>query len=301
MTAYFDSLSQARFGSIAFAWKKIAVRSSLRKHVHEYRHTPGGALEKQGRTVYTIRVSGHFDEALNAKRKFGNYPENLASIRQMFENEQTDDLYIPTYGTIQACITEFSSDADPERQRSGEAVELEFTEDQSQRFLVDSVFVDLDSSGLEAASAGILDTATKLNVPTNLFDAITGAVDQVIAIRDQAEIYPQLVAGKLLYVASLCSEADRTLDTLKDPMNHTLLEALKVLWASVSELAKNVTEFSGAIQTYSVPQVMTIQQVSNAIYGRSDRAFDLLSLNEFSDALAIPAGSQVRYYVDAGK
>lgn len=299
MAAHFDSLSSAKFGDIAFAWRRYSIRSSLRKHVHEYRHTPGGALEKQGRTVYSIRFSCHFDETLNAKKKFGNYPENLGNIRALFEKETTAALYVPTLGTIQAVITDFSQEADAERQRSGEAVELEFTEDQSKRFLVDSILVNLDSSGLGNASTGLLDTSTKLNVPTNIFDTITDAVNGVLAIRDQAGIYPQLLAAKILYVADLCREADRTLAQLKDPLNHELLEALKVLWAAANDLAKNVTEVSGVIQTYVVPQRMTIQQVSTAIYKRSDRAFDILSLNEFSDALAIPAGSQVRYYVDA--
>lgn len=298
MAAYLDTLPRASFNGVEFAWDDLSIRSSLRHHVHEYRHTGGGALEKQGRSLYRIRFAGWFDEQLaSLKKPFkGNYPEGLYAIRTMFENEETHDLVVPTLGTIKACLVEFEQRSTPEKNRSGERAELAFIEDQSSKFLVESLFIDLTSSGLPSAMTGILDTATSLKVPTNIFDDITDAVNGVLAIRDTADMYSQLAAAKVLGLANLLGEADRTLDALQDPTNHALLEAVKVLWAQTNELAKNVTGNQAAIHTKTTPRRMTIQEVSVWIFGRSDRSFDILQLNEFDDALAIPGGTSVRYF-----
>ena len=146
----------------------------------------------------------------------------------------------------------------------------------------------------------MLDTATSLNVPLNVFDKIQAAVDSVLAIRDTADMYSQLAAAKVLALADILRETDRTLTQLQDPLNHELLEALKVLWAQTNELAKNVIERQASIQTSVTPgRVMTIQEVSSFIYGVSTHAMDLLSLNEFPDALAIPGNTSVRYFVES--
>lgn len=301
MSAYFDQLDRASFNGVEFAWHDLAIKSSLRRHVHEYRRTAGGALEKHGRSVYEIRFSCVFDEALSRLPKpyRGNYPEGLYSLRTMFENEETHSLIVPTLGTIQACIVDFEARATPERSRSGEFVELTFLEDQSSRFLVDSLFIDLDAGGLASASTAMLDTADRLGIPSNIFDSITDAVNAVLAIRDTADMYSQLAVAKVLALQGILAEANRTLEQLQDPTNHELTEALKALWAEVAALAENVTSRRSLIATKTLPTQMTIQQASSFIYGRSDKAFDLLQLNEFTDALAIPAGTSVRYFTEA--
>ena len=296
--AYFDRLERAAFGGIEFAWDDLSIRSSLRHHVHEYRRTAGGALEKQGRSLYRIRFSCVFDEALSTIKKpfANNYPEALYALRTMFENEETRPLIVPTLGTVDCCIIEFEQRAAPEKSRNGERVDITCLEDQSSRFLVDSLLIDLDYGGLDASRTSMLELAEDRGLDTNIFDAIQDAVDQVLAIRDTADMYNQLAAAKVLALVDIMREADRTITDFQNPQNHPVLEAFKVLWAQAVSLGENVLQKQATIHSVTTPKVMSIQDVSAFIYGRTDRAFDLLALNEFVDALAIPGGTVVRYF-----
>ncbi len=320
-TAVFDDLQVMSFGGIPIAWDRIEIRSSLRKHVHEYRHTPGGQIEKQGRTLYTITVSGIFDTEIEPPAYndgIVNYPDALIAARMKYENETTDDLVIPTVGTIKACITEWTQTADV-RVRSGERVTLVFLEDQADRFLPDGIAETLTSSSLKSTAETLIESITNPapDAPVNddglaikpelegipgtngFFSQLNNAINSVLAIRDTGDMYSNLVAGKIEGIALLCREMDRTWAGFEDPRNWPILQALKNVWWAAEQLAGNVRDsVESPIKTYRVPHRMTITEVSTAVYGRTDFGFDILGLNVVEDAFDIRAGTALRYYAD---
>ena len=50
------------------------------------------------------------------------------------------------------------------------------------------------------------------------------------------------------------------------------------------------------IDSFFVPRTMTVSEVSIAIYDDTTHALELLQLNAFDDALAIPPGTIVEHY-----
>lgn len=296
MGAYFDGLEKASFGGVVFPIEDVTISSTQRHHIHEYPHTPGGALEKLGRRPYTIRVTPVFDEGIE---NYGNevtplYPNRLNALQQFYENEVSSSLVIPTLGSIQAFMTSFSRRAS-HTNRSGERVEMEFVEDQSSRFLVSELVNSNTAADVAAKSAELIELAEQAGIKSDLFDQINEIANFVLGIADTAELYSNYAAGKIQGLALIVQKADATIEAFQNPENWRVLEALKDLASSVRGLYDNFTAGDLAPRVYTTPRQMTIQEVSLAIYGRTDRSFDLLQLNPIEDSLAIPIGRAIRY------
>lgn len=297
--AYFDQLDKCEFGGIAFPVERLQISCGLRRHLHEYPHTPAAATEKQGRRNYTFRLASTFDEAWN-RRYPKLYPDGLEKLFKMWEEETTSGLFVPTLGKVDCYCVNWAKDMNAEL-RSGEHVELEFEEDQSQLYVIDALLATsagaLESLNLDFQQAL---TASELGLPLpDIFEKINDAITRVMAVRDQAEIGSQLLESKLLQVADLCGQADRDVKALQDPINHQVLDALKEVWASAANAAQDIAGKANPIRTYVTPKRMTIADVSNAIYGVTSRGLEILQLNEVEDAFSIPAQTGLRYYDSA--
>jgi hypothetical protein len=105
--------------------------------------------------------------------------------------------------------------------------------------------------------------------------------------------------------AMLAQQADRvmnacaTLEALalfNDPMNWPVLDAVHDVWASANAVSLDVLAQSRPMESFFVPRTMTVLEVSIAVYGDTTHALELLQLNAFNDALAIPPGTIVIYY-----
>jgi hypothetical protein len=295
--AYLDDLKSFSFGGFDWPYQRMQVQCVLRDHVHEYPHVPGGAAEKQARKLYDIRVTSQFDESIGRNGgKFAgrNLLSDVGTLQEWFELGATLPLYIPNMGAIQAYIREFSRTLDVTN-RSGEALELNFREDLGEEF---SVATRLEfAGGVTATLLGDLEMLSPDPKP-NIFQQITEAVNSLIAFRDTAQMWAGLVEAKILGLRALFEEADRTLDLFNDPENWPLLEALKALWASIEEFAETalgIDEF----QTYTLPQQMTADEVSEALYSDTIHATDILNWNALPDPYNIPAGTSVKWLPEA--
>jgi hypothetical protein len=297
----FSNYQQSAFAGIIFPWKKYSVKCGIRDHVHEYPHTPGGKPEKMGRKLYEVEFSGlAMDSAIDPKWR-DLWPGKLRELRAIFEQELTKPLVIPTIGTIQAYCVDWGQDADAAL-RNGETFTWRFREDDPELWKLEKL-ITVGPSSIQAQAEAIKVTAEKhgfLEDIAEFFAVLEGAVNDVLAVRDTAMMYSSLVESKIHYLTYLCEEADRTLDVFKDPESWPILEALKQLWASSKELAENFTEDAGTLRTYTLPTEMNVSQVSMAVYsGDGTRGTDILSLNPIENAFEIPAGTQIRYMVEA--
>lgn len=297
MAVRFDGLQRCQFGGIYFPVEEVSLIGTQRHHIHEFPHTPGGALEKLGRRPYIIRIVPVFDDGITTYTKDNGlplYPDGLERLRLLYEEETTSSLTLPTLGTIQAFMTNFSQRMVASL-RSGERCEFEFVEDQSSRFLLEDLVV-VSTAGIQDQAKTLLDLSADAGMTDSILDKIQAAAGKVQALLGQADFYATLFEAKVLALVDLCAQADRIVSGFQDPLNHNVLEALKELWASSISLSENIAGKTSKISKYVTPKLMTIQDVSSAVYGTTTQSFDILQLNDVEDAFAIPAGVTMKYY-----
>lgn len=299
----FEGFPAASFGGIKIPVTRISMRGGVRKHTHEFPHAPGGEQEKLGRKLYVIRITAQFHDLPGTEfaARFPNcYPGSLLELRRKFEAQETDDLVVPSVGTIRAFALDWEQVADFAQALSGEEVTLEFEEDQDSAFLLETMF-EFGANALPARADKLSAQAALADYfgqpKPSIFDQINDAVAAAQGVIDQGDMYQRLAAAKFEYVASLCSTADRDVDALQHPKNFLLLEALKDVWSASADLAQTLSGQTDKIATFTVPREMSIGAVSTAIFGDSSHAVELLDLNPIDDAFAIPAGTTIRYLV----
>lgn len=302
-------LPPASFDGIKFPVEMVRVRGGIRDHIHEYIRSPAGQPEKLGRKNYVIAMTALFHDVIRAYPDL--YPYALDKLVRAWESETTGDLVVPNVGPIRAYCRNWDRTLDV-RVRSGERVELEFVEDSENNFLAEELIDQRQQSLAEKERTLIklrqetidenkhepLTLLSEAGLSISLFDAITGAVTSVLAIRDQVELYDNLLAARIEALIGLCQQCER-LAALQDVRSYRVLDALQELWLTALELRQDLLRKRAPIQMYAVPRLMAIGQVSIAIYGVASRAVEILQLNPIDDALAIPTGTQVRYYADA--
>lgn len=292
---YFDELQQASFNGLPFPVSELRVEGGLRDHEHEYPHAPGADAEKLGRKLYKIQMVCPFHATF---RKYpAIYPQGLDTLQGFFDQETTADLVIPTIGTIKAYAKTWVRTASA-KARSGETVQLLFTEDQSQLFLTNEL-IDTTAATL-ASNASTFDAQAALEqfqqpVTLGLLDAFQEAVTSVLAIQDTQEAVSNLMAAKLAALVSDAQALDRCAE-MQDPSHALLIGYLHDLWDSAQRQAQNLNQSSASPLIYTVRSLCSITQVSAAIFdGDSTHAVELLQMNPIEDAFAIPAGTPITY------
>lgn len=299
--AIFEGFPAAAFNNVKIPVSRVSVRGGIRKHTHVFPHSAGGEQEKLGRELYRIRMEAHFHDLPGtdfADRFPDCYPDSLLQLRKFGEQQLTADLVIPSIGTIKAFLVNWEQVADFAQALSGEEVTLEFEEDQASAFLTSTMF-EFGANGLASKGSTLSAQAALADYfgqpQPSIFDDINNAIEAVQGVIGLGDAYANLVAAKLEQVANLCSEADRDVDAIQQPANYVLLDALKDVWEAAVELQQDVTQSGASIQTYKVPKLMAIGEVSTNIYGDASHAVDLMKLNPIEDAYEIPAGTAIRY------
>lgn len=298
------TLSRASFAGIAFPFTEITVSGAHRYHVHEYPHSPGGDPEKMGRKLYVIRMSAWFHElsGLAAVNYPDLWPNGLRTLRNILETGSTEDLVVPTIGTIRAFPTAWTQKFVTGQALDGEKVDFEFCEDQDTLNLGGNDFDFAAESMSEAAAkldlAAALRDYTKERKP-GIFEQINDAVGSVTAMKDKVGAINSLVSSKIETVKSLCSQVESVVDFMGSAESVPIAVAVRNLWFAANELAANLVVPATRLLIYVVPSTTTVVDLSQRLYGTTTRAQDLLRLNAFSDAYKIPAGTEVTYAVPA--
>ena len=290
--AFFDTRKHFSFSRIEFPFKTYRVTGRNRKHVHEYPHTAGGALEKLGRSLYEITVSVDFTDDLD-NPKYRDMINRLASLRALFEDQVTEDLHIPHIGTIKACADEWVEEVTGSN-RSTVKGELKFIEDQSSAFLVLQA-ITVSPGALPARVAKFSLEAAPFN-DDNLLSKIDKAANAILGIFDQAQLYSSLVAAKVEGLSRLLRQADESVKAFDDPENYELTQAFLHLWESVNNIRRDILQRDSFLREYTVPIRMTVGQAAATIYGDVSKGGELLQLNVINDPLNLEPGSKLRYY-----
>lgn len=300
--AAFDSLLKAQFAGLYFPVEGVAIDGVQRIHVHEYPHTDGGKLERLGRKPYNIRFMPIFDEGIVQYDAFNNgrplYPDVLVALHQKWVQGEIGDLVIPTMGTISAFMVGFKRSMAPNL-RSGERVELDFIEVMNERFRLGETVVSDGRSSIAAKhkAISVLPLSDPKGPRDNIFDKIDAAVNRLLAVQDQGDLFLSQVSAKVEKLTNLISLATQRVEALQQPENWRVLEAYKELWFAANE-AKRAASERVKPHIYHPPHEMTIQEVAMAIFGSTDRTMELLQMNVIENADAIPRNFPIRFIGD---
>lgn len=313
--AAFDRIPLASFAGFTFPVREVTVKGSLRYHVHEYLHTPGGSTEEQGRRLYEIKMVCPFHEGFAKWPEL--WPEKLAALRLYFEGGNAWDLVVPTLGTISARCIQWEQRMNA-KARSGEDCEFVFLEEFVDTFLIQDLITtstNLPTIAADLAVAvplrdtsrlGITDPTIAANVVANenkTFDRLFSTIDDIQALGNQGEQYGAAIATKATHGIALCREIDN-LKSLRDPANWPIVHATQDIEIELTKLQKDANGKRRETSVYIVQapagaNTLSISQIATRIYGDTSRAVELLQLNDLDDALAIQAGTAIRYYPKA--
>lgn len=292
MATGFDQLQRAAFGGIQFPVESYEIVGGIRDAVHEYGHVDGGDPERLGRKLYTVRMKplfhGTFKEYPNL------YPSGLSKLIEKFEASSVEDLVVPTTGTMRAYCVNWTRRV-AMRVRSGEALELEFREDSIGDRNYEVVDFDRDKMYLGPLEVELGKSPDLLSQVFGALADLQNAVNEVTSYLDTAEMYGNLLEAKLLQVKAIVEELHR-FDGMQEAENYRVFNALQDLAAATSDALDNIQGKSSGLEEYIVPTVMSVQQISMAVFGDASGAMDILQLNPIEKAHEVRAGTVVRYY-----
>ncbi len=296
MAVYFDKVQQASWAGYAFPVNEIQIVGQARLYVHEYPHADGGNLEPLGRKPYRIRMRMVFDE--NDIHYPDAYPTTLDTLRFLAESGTSSKLVIPNLGTIQAFCPTWTQTWRA-MVRSGESADYEFIEDQ--RATMKQVFFTGISSATSMQQktsdlAAQKPTLDALGTDPSLLDNVLSAANDVVSIRDRADLTAQIAADKIASLNNALAALD---DALTTPYAVDVLESLKQLWQTNIDFSQDVTSTLAPPSSYTVPALMSVADISRNLYGDTEHQVDLLAWNAVDDAYAIPAGTSIRYIPNA--
>jgi hypothetical protein len=199
-------------------------------------------------------------------------------------------------GSIKAYAIGWEEKADT-RNRSGIEVDMTFREDQEGAFVFE--VLQLGPTTLPERVDTLDDVRARLyagRTEPGLFAQINTVANSLLAIKDQNALYGSLIASKIYSLSALLGRVDTEVGDMNDPDNLELLEAVHALWDAVNRLGNDMQSKSVDLRSFTVPLLMSVTDVSNAIYGNSSKATDIMQLNALENPMAIPAGTSVRYY-----
>lgn len=297
----FDAHQPMSFAGQRYPFERYEVTGEFRDHIFEYPHTPGGVPEKLGRSLYRINVDAFFDGNLILDDYSGTklWPDGFNIIRKLFETGQTDDLVIPTLGTLPAYIKSFKWTEDSMR-RSGVKASISFVEDSSRSY-IQSQLAAPSTGNLEDKASAAKSAWDQFPKKNSIFDQINMLVADVTAYRDSLTLYSDIFESKMLSLLSALALANDTVAELGDPHFIFGLTALHDLWEATRNLRDDIQSTGVEMRYYVVPKQMGVGEISVAIFGDSTHSADILGLNVILDPLAVPAGTRIRYYPSQAK
>lgn len=290
MTAI-GQLKSASHGGISFPYSECRVRLTQRKHVHVFLHTPGGEVEKFGRSLYEIgfTIPAH-DSLLPPYANF--YSTKLPQLWALWESSATAPLVVPSLGTLQGFNTEATRTIRG-NVASGEPIDVSFIEDQQALFALSALFRP-STDGLAPLLTRFLALAQGLVEPS-LLDQLTAAIDALIRLRSLGEVIANVVSAKIAG-AIYTLERLGVVNQLGLPGNYPALDALLDLHGAVLGIRDDVQRRSRATNVKVTPARMSLVQLAVWVHGDASRANELLMINGFADPFNIPRGTAVKYY-----
>lgn len=305
MTSVLEGAPRASFDQIEFPFLSRVARAEFRQHTHEFPKMAGGQPEKLGRKLWSFS----FECPFHASNLYfpDLYPAALDALTERWARGLTAELVIPEMGILRAFITKL------ERRRrgailSGEDVSLEFLEDDLQAFR--NATTSVGRAALDEAAVNVREELlgfgaddrdlreAKVEPYKEPLDRLLNAVDFVLGIRDQVELFGARVGAQLEGIAAACRELH---ELLKGPDLSPLREGLRSLWDATYQLQQDLMNKGpgSSLVTYVVPAVMSVGQIAQQLYGEASRGAEILALNAgIADPFEVDAGLPLLVYTD---
>lgn len=263
-----------------------------RDHVHIFPHSRGGLPEKLGADLYIQTLKCMFD--VGFEEYPGNYPDDLDRLEAAFEDQVSGDLMVPGYRTPMRAYCRNWKRTFKAKMLSGETVSLTFIQDK----VIADKLVTRKTANLAADNLTFQQLGDSLPEGASLFAQIDAAVGAVLGFLDTPDQYGSIGVDLVARVSYLCANTEISLPGMGDPANWPLIDAFKDVWASSVALMRDIQQRgdSVVVQYYIVPNTMSVSQISNAIFGDSTHADDIIAMNQIDDMLSVPATTQIAYY-----
>lgn len=294
MTDIFDGFKKLSFGDIEFPYRSISIKGSLRHHLHEYLHRPGGEVESLSRRAYEIRVESDFHTDMPSWPDL--YPDRLSQLISLCEGEQTLPLYVPNLGRdLPAKCIEW-----PRRLlasvRSGESVEFTFLEDNAEQYTADKL-ITFTSKSITPLVTTVQFEVEKLADPVaqDLLDRVLEELDKYLAIVESAEFVADYQHARVDGLFDRVNRLARA-PVLGTVDGSAAMRATLSLWGTVAKMKNNSLVASRPLAAWTTDRdKMSVVDVSLKLFGDPAHALEILRLNDLDDALAIRVGTSVRY------
>ena len=132
----------------------------------------------------------------------------------------------------------------------------------------------------------------------SLLNDIIDALAAVVALIGIAEVGQMIVTRRVSALMSAC-QVFCDLPACRPPRRYALVMAVRDIWQIAMLILQDMLRRSTPIVQYVTPRMMSIVDVSLVLYARTDRALELLKLNELDSALCIPPQTSIQYYAAA--
>ena len=286
-----SQLQLASHGGIQFPYSELRVSLSQRHHVHIYVHTPGGAVEKLGRSLYQWDFTIPAHDTL--RPPFQNfYSKDLPRLWSLWDVGATAPLVVPNAGTVNAFATGAKRTIRG-AVASGEPVEVSLLEDQADLFAFSALF----TPSVEAIPLQLRTFVRRAQgiVEARLIDRLLALVDELLLVANLAEVYAFNLVGKLESLYGLC-ETLRRVPALGQADNYDAFDLLLSFQATIATMLADTSRRARPVLTDITPARMTPAQIAAWKYKDTSRVPELYALNDWPDPLTVSRGTLVRYY-----
>lgn len=178
--------------------------------------------------------------------------------------------------------------------RDGIRMKIGFLEDSEEAFSVDDV-VSTSASSLFNKLELLLDAIAPLEeTEPDLFESLEALGNEVQGALDQVELAGDQLGAKIGGVTSKIEQIDASVSELGDAENWPVTRALHDMGVTLGAYAETIGRTIATRTSYVTPKVMSVLEVSIAVYGDTSRAMNILKANPIEDAYSIPADTTLK-------
>lgn len=298
-----DGNPRTKFGDVEFPGEMMHLHLVGRYHIHEYAHTPGGAVEKLGRGLYHCTIRASFQATLSQYP--GLYPNGMNKLRGYCELQATLPFTHPTAGQYPAFIIDWNQEKSA-KIISGEMVDLDFLEDRTDESFALAAFavasnstaIGITSAQLAAMLAKVKADLQMTQTDVGIFDALQNSVNVVLGFRDTAQLYANRYGASVSAMLRLASQFDAA-PSMQDARAWPVIDILRQLQGQGIQIRKDLHAKNKTLRKYVVKAAMPITQIAMNIYnGDASQQGALMSLNGsvINNPMSVPAGTSLLYY-----
>lgn len=285
--ALLDTYERASWNGIEFPFTSISIKGSLDHHIHKYLHRPGGEVENLARHLYEFK----FDcDIHNRYRKYPNIISDLGRLISLCEAGETHELVLPGFGRFKVKAIAWDTRI-VATVRSGHPVSFTFLEDSTAQFTALTLVATRASNSLPQIATIFKQEADRLGRP-DLGNQLVVAVNGYVSARNTADVTTGATPVSISSVTNTCKSISAD-SAFQDPRSTRASLVLQEVWSTAITIAESNPLSPTPANRFTVPSPTSVVKLAMQFYGRSDKAAMLLTINNFSDALRIPAGSVI--------